>query len=55
MNHAIVPIDEAAVNESFNPLNESFGGFREWTSSLFFQIVDYATPFFNSLLNGEFF
>jgi len=55
MNHAIVPVNETAVNESFEPVNDSFGGFREWTSGIFFQIVDYASPFFNNLLNGEFF
>ena len=55
MNHTIIPINETSVNESFNPLNESFGGFREFTSSLFFQIVDLVSPFFNNLLNGEIF
>lgn len=55
VNHTLIPVDENAVNESFNPLNDSFGGFREFTSSLYFQIIDLVYPFFNKLLNGEIF
>lgn len=55
MDNTIIPVNETIVNESFNPLNNSFDGFREWTSDLFFQIIDLVSPFFNNLLNGEFF
>ena len=55
MNHQIIPVDEDQINQGFEPVNDSFGGFREFTSDLFFQIVDFGTPFFNSLLNVQFF
>ncbi len=55
MDHTIVPVDEDAVNESFEPVNDSFGGFREFTSDLYYQIIDFATPFFASLFNGQIF
>ncbi|MFQ5782538.1 MAG: hypothetical protein ACE5GR_05735 [Nitrosopumilus sp.] len=55
MNHTFIPVDESVVNESFEPVNDSFEGFREFTSDLFFQIIDLVYPFFNNLLNGEIF
>ena len=49
MNHTIIPIDETVVNESFEPVNNSFEGFREFSSDLFFKIIDWITPMIENL------
>ena len=51
VNHQIVPVNEDEINQGFEPVNDSFGGFREFTSDLFFQIIDFVTPLFKNLLN----
>ena len=55
VNHQIVPVNEDEINQSFESVNDSFGGFREFTSDLFFQIIDFVTPLFKNLFNGEIF
>ena len=50
MNHAIIPINETAVNESFNPLNNLFESFQTFSSSLFLQFSDWITEMLQNLL-----
>ncbi len=44
-------VDETAINESFDSANNVFDGFREFSSSLFSQIMDLITPILQNLLN----
>ena len=49
MNHAIIPVNETAVNESFNPINNLFNEFQTFSSNLFSQIMDWFTLMLQSL------
>ena len=49
MNNTVIQINETAINESFEPVNNSFGGFEEFSSNLFFQIMDWVTPMLENL------
>ena len=46
----IIPVNETAVNESFSPLNNSFEGFRVFSSNLFLQISDWITAILQNFL-----
>ena len=50
MNHTIIPVNETAVNEAFNPLNNLFEGFQAFSSNLFLQISDGITAMLQSFL-----
>ena len=49
MNNTIIQINETAINESFEPVNDSFGGFEEFSTNIFFQIMDLVTPMLENL------
>ena len=49
MDNTILQINETAINESFEPVNNSFEGFEEFSSNLFFQIMDWVTPMLENL------
>lgn len=42
-------VDVKTVNDSFNSANDVFGGFREFSSDLFFQIINWITPMLENL------
>jgi len=49
MEHTIIPINETAINESFNPINNFFQEFQTFSSNLFSQIMDWFTLMLQSL------
>jgi len=48
MNDTIFQINEDAINESFNPVNNAFEEFQTFSSNLFSQIMDW----FSSILQN---
>jgi hypothetical protein len=49
VNNTIIQINETAINESFEPVNDSFEGFEEFSTNIFFQIMDWVTPMLENL------
>ncbi len=50
MNHTIIPINETAVNQSFDPVNNLFEEFQTLSSDLFSQIMDWITAMLENFL-----
>ena len=50
MNHQIIPINETAINELFNPVNNLFEEFQVFSSNLFLQITNWITLMLESIL-----
>ncbi len=50
MNHTIIPINETAVNQSFEPVNNLFEEFQIFSSDLFSQIMDWVTAILENFL-----
>ncbi len=50
MNHAIIPINETAINQSFDPVNNLFEEFQTFSSELFSQIMDSITTILENFL-----
>ena len=49
MNNTIIQINETAINESFEPVNNVLGEFETFSSNLFSQIMDWITPIIENL------
>ncbi len=49
MDNTILQINETAINESFNPVNNAFGEFQTFSSNLFSQIIDWFTLMLQNL------
>ena len=49
MNDTIFQINETAINESFEPANNTFEKFQSFSSDLFSQIMDWVTPMLENL------
>ncbi len=52
MDHMIIPVNEAAINETFEPINNSFEGFQEFSSDIFFQIINWVAPMVENLVTS---
>jgi hypothetical protein len=50
VNHTIIPINETAVNQSFEPVNNLFEEFQTFSSDLFSQIMDLITAMLENFL-----
>lgn len=51
VNHTIIPINETAINQSFEPVNNLFEEFQIFSSNLFSQIMDWIYPMLKNLAN----
>ena len=49
MNNTIIQINETAINESFEPVNNILGEFETFSSNLFSQIMGWITPIIENL------
>jgi len=54
MDHMIIPVNETAINETFEPINNSFEVFQEFSSDLFFQIINWVAPMVENLVTSWF-
>ncbi len=52
MDHMIIPVNETAINETFESINNSFEGFQEFSSDLFFQIINWVAPMVENLVTS---
>ncbi len=50
MNHAIIPINETAINQLFEPVNNLFKEFQTFSSDLFSQIIDWVSTMIENFL-----
>ncbi len=50
MNHTIIPINETAINQTFDPVNNLFEEFQTFSSDLFSQIMDWITAMLENFL-----
>jgi len=50
VNHTIIPINETALNQTFDPVNNLFGEFQTFSSDLFSQIMDGITAMLENFL-----
>ena len=50
MNHTIIPINETAINQSFEPVNNLFKEFQIFSSDLFSQTMDWFTAMLENFL-----
>ena len=51
MNNTIIQVNETALNESLEPVNNVFEEFETFSSNLFFQIMGWITPVIENLAN----
>jgi len=49
VNNTIIQINETAINESFEPVNNVLGEFETFSSNLFSQIMGWITPIIENL------
>jgi len=49
VNNTILQINETEINESFEPVNNTFEEFQTFSSNLFSQIMDWITPMIENL------
>jgi len=50
VNHTIIPINETAINQLFDPVNNLFKEFQTFSSDLFSQIMNWFTAMLENFL-----
>jgi len=51
VNNTIIQVNETALNESLEPMNNVFREFETFSSNLFSQIMGWITPMIENLAN----